>query len=302
MIVPDVEQIASAGGLEALPANKLLWLAGSDGRQWLLGVGGRKLLVPTASAAAGLGLVPGSAVPVPEAFLTSVPDGPALVPPPYNTAPDAPPPNDKAAASIRLFDYHPPSGSVQHLMRRSDGLATISMTQSALLQAAGAPAPAAMTAAQLASAKISAQPDVSDQIPDVAGRTAMALGDREFCLRQHDDGVTVSSSVLLAKPGLAGSGLSEGTAAHSVGSGAGAAVAPPSGMLVRADSVADPSRVGPTYLITDTGRKYLVVDADALNALGYGGVATQYLPAQILAVVPDGPQLSRQAVGVQNGG
>jgi hypothetical protein len=71
---------------------------------------------------------------------------------------------------------------------------------------------------------------------------------------------------------------------------------------VRADSVADPSGAGPTYLITDTGRKYLIADADALKALGYGGVTPQYLPARILALVPEGPQLSRQAVGVRNGG
>jgi hypothetical protein len=52
-----------------------------------------------------------------------------------------------------------------------------------------------------------------------------------------------------------------------------------------------------TYLVTDTGRKYPVVNTQALASLGYGGVARQSIAGSLLALVPMGPALDPATAG-----
>ena len=52
-----------------------------------------------------------------------------------------------------------------------------------------------------------------------------------------------------------------------------------------------------TYLVTDTGRKYPVVNAQALASLGYGGVAKPPIAGSLLALVPTGPALDPATAG-----
>jgi type VII secretion protein EccB len=63
-------------------------------------------------------------------------------------------------------------------------------------------------------------------------------------------------------------------------------VPPGSGALVK-------DRSNAVYLITDTGNKYPVVDADAVKALGYGSVAAPTVDTSLLALLPKGPALDR---------
>lgn len=67
---------------------------------------------------------------------------------------------------------------------------------------------------------------------------------------------------------------------------------PPSGgaVVVEAGSAT-------TYLVTDTGLKYPVVNTQALASLGYGGVARQSIAGSLLALVPTGPALDPVTVG-----
>ncbi|MER8223586.1 type VII secretion protein EccB [Streptomyces sp. NPDC094143] len=61
--------------------------------------------------------------------------------------------------------------------------------------------------------------------------------------------------------------------------------------------------VGSTaYLVTDTGMKYRVRDAEAMQALGYAGAEPRPLPALLLAMLPTGPDLSTQAALSGKGG
>jgi hypothetical protein len=67
---------------------------------------------------------------------------------------------------------------------------------------------------------------------------------------------------------------------------------PPSGgaVVVESGSVT-------TYLVTDTGRKYPVVNAQALASLGYGGAARPPVAGSLLALVPTGPALDPATAG-----
>ncbi len=49
----------------------------------------------------------------------------------------------------------------------------------------------------------------------------------------------------------------------------------------------------PYHLVTERGRRYLIpTDAD-LAALGYRGIQAPVVPAGLLALLPEGPALSR---------
>jgi hypothetical protein len=52
---------------------------------------------------------------------------------------------------------------------------------------------------------------------------------------------------------------------------------------------------GTAFLVTDTGRRHAVADADALRALGYGEVAVPRVAKGLLMLLPSGPELSRAA-------
>jgi hypothetical protein len=67
---------------------------------------------------------------------------------------------------------------------------------------------------------------------------------------------------------------------------------PPSGGAVVVESGS-----ATTYLVTDTGRKYPVVNAQALASLGYGSVAKSPVNGSLLALVPMGPALDPATAG-----
>ncbi len=67
------------------------------------------------------------------------------------------------------------------------------------------------------------------------------------------------------------------------------------GVLVEAQaSPTAPAGTGTVSVVTDAGRRFAVADADALGHLGYGGVTPQRLPAELVALLPEGPALDRK--------
>jgi hypothetical protein len=77
-------------------------------------------------------------------------------------------------------------------------------------------------------------------------------------------------------------------------------VPPTTGALVAAtQSTGAPA--GTTYLVTDTGRRYPVVDAAAVSALGYGSSSHTEVAGSVLALLPSGvpldPAAAQQVVG-----
>ena len=60
---------------------------------------------------------------------------------------------------------------------------------------------------------------------------------------------------------------------------------------VAAASPSAPAGSGTVSVVTDTGRRYPVASRDLLGRLGYGGVSPRQVPAQLIALLPQGPSL-----------
>jgi type VII secretion protein EccB len=62
-------------------------------------------------------------------------------------------------------------------------------------------------------------------------------------------------------------------------------------VVVAAASPTAPASSGTVSIITDTGRRYPLASRDVLPKLGFGGVTPQQVPAQLIALLPEGPSL-----------
>jgi type VII secretion protein EccB len=62
-------------------------------------------------------------------------------------------------------------------------------------------------------------------------------------------------------------------------------------LVVSAASPTAPDTTGTVSLITDTGKAYPLAGRDLLGKLGYGNVKPRQIPAQFLALMPQGPAL-----------
>jgi type VII secretion protein EccB len=62
-------------------------------------------------------------------------------------------------------------------------------------------------------------------------------------------------------------------------------------LVAAAASPSAPPAGGTVSIVTDTGRRYPVATRDVLGKLGYGGVPPQQVPAQMIALLPEGPSL-----------
>jgi hypothetical protein len=70
-------------------------------------------------------------------------------------------------------------------------------------------------------------------------------------------------------------------------------------MLAVAIPLPAPPRAPNRYLITDRGIRYLLPDNAAVNSLGFAGVEPIAVADDVLAMLPAGPVLSREAVGLK---
>jgi hypothetical protein len=75
-------------------------------------------------------------------------------------------------------------------------------------------------------------------------------------------------------------------------------------LVVAAASPTAPATTGTVSIVTDTGRRYPVATRDVLAKLGYGGVTPRQVPAQLIALLPQGPSLdaNRARQSVSTGG
>ena len=61
--------------------------------------------------------------------------------------------------------------------------------------------------------------------------------------------------------------------------------------MVAAASPNAPAESGTVSIVTDTGRRYPIASRDLLGRLGYGGTTPRQVPAQLIALLPQGPAL-----------
>ncbi|MER7187679.1 type VII secretion protein EccB [Streptomyces hyaluromycini] len=268
----------SAAALAALPAGRQVLLTGPGDTRYLL-LRGAKYPVPGDSTLIALGLDDQAALPATADWLAAVPTGAALAAPvPAGAGKAAGQVAGQTAKIGQLFrtstDGTGNTGSTVHYyVMRSDGLARVNATEYALLAARpGAPAPRQVGQSDIAVAPVSADDATTGRVPDLSGVRALAGG--TVCLTEASDG---RARITVGTPGAGGIVLPAG-----------------GGVLAVPDN--SPAGDRTEYLITEQGLKYRIADTDAERALGFGdGKRRLALPAGVLALVPDGPALSRAA-------
>ncbi|MEU6194224.1 type VII secretion protein EccB [Streptomyces sp. NPDC047061] len=262
----------SAAGLSALPADRQVLLTGPGSARYLL-LRGVKYPVPGDSTLIALGLDDQVALPATADWLAAVPTGAALTAPVPAGA--GKPAGQVAGQATKVGQvFRTSTGGTEHYyVMRSDGLARVNGTEYALLAARpGAPAPRQVGQSDIAVAPVSTDGATTGRVPDLTGVHALAAG--TVCLTETTDGRT---RITVGAPDAGGVVLPAG----------GGVLAVPDG-----SSSADRTE----YLITEQGLKYRIADTDAEKALGFGdGKRRLSLPTGVLALVPDGPVLSRAA-------
>ncbi|MEU6028851.1 type VII secretion protein EccB [Streptomyces tauricus] len=257
-----------AAALAALPPDRQALLSGPGGARYLL-LRGVKHPVPGDATLIALGLDDQTPLSATAEWLAAVPTGAALA------APDLPgagePAGQVAGRTARVGQVFRTGadGTEHHYVMRSDGLALVNATEYALLAARpGAPAPRQVGQPDIAAAPVAADRGTTGRVPDLTDVRALAGG--TVCLDTRTGGrtrITVRAA------------------------GRGGVVLPAGGGVL---AVPDGGRT--EYLITEQGLKYRIADSDAGGALGLGDSGHRLpLPAGVLALVPNGPVLSRAA-------
>lgn len=186
----------------------------------------------------------------------------------------------------------------------ADGIVSVTQTEASLVLGdpanraayrSGPPRPRVVRPYDIAAATQSAKPPAGGY-PDRVPRL-VALPPRGAAVCAEGDGL--HGAALFVSPGLPlppgahatpapGSTSTDPLAADQV------YVPPAAGALVAATQ-SPGAPAGTVYLVTDTGRKYPVVDAAAVSALGYGSASRAAVAASLLALLPTGVPLDPAA-------
>ncbi|WP_089101312.1 type VII secretion protein EccB [Streptomyces hyaluromycini] len=307
---------ATAGA--GLPAGQALLVSGPDRTDYLVWRGNRYRLASGTATAEALGYGAADPLPVSAAFLDALPAGADLAPPAVPGQGTAGPALDGRKTRVgQVFVVRTPGSTERYYLLLRTGLVPLTATQAALsLSGPGvrekayggaAPVAVAITADALNGVLVQGDSDV-----ETAGRALPATPPallpvsqtQEACVRLRaaggatatgtgtGAGVGVGVAVIDAGALPAHAKTPAGTACLPVDS---VAVPPDGGSLVRALGAGGGQVGDTTYLVTETGMKYLVPSAAAAQDLGYDLSAARGLPSALLAMLPTGPDLSPQS-------
>jgi type VII secretion protein EccB len=235
---------------------------------------------PSVLSALGLGDLQPS--PVAATWLGALPTGAAVVPP---AIPDLGGPAPKVggieAEVGTLFSTGAGAGEEDYVLL-SDGLAPITRTEVALLEATSGASPHQISTAAIAAAPVSKNRSLLGALPDFLAGPVFNPGSAALCVRQTAPGATSSSSVVTE-------------------SASGVAADPPvvlpagSGMLVEPPGQSQFAATTVIELITDNGERYLIDSSNALDALGYASAPKVVMPDSVIGLIPAGPALDVDA-------
>ncbi|MEU3795725.1 type VII secretion protein EccB [Streptomyces fructofermentans] len=259
---------SAASTLRPLTASRQIMVSGPKGAQYLIWRN-VKYPVPDPTTRIALGMDGQKTFSARTEWLASVPTGaPLAVPPPPNAGKAASKVAGKASRVGQLFRTST-AGTERHYLLRAEGLVPVSPTAYALLAARpGAAQPRQVEQSDIAVAPVSTARATTDRIPDVLG--VPALDGKTACLEQLPNG---RHKLTVGPPNSR------------------RVVLPPGGGVL-----AVPHGTRTPYLITEQGMKYRLASDDAVQALGLGGTRNRLtLPADVLNLIPDGPELSRAA-------
>ncbi|MEU7467503.1 type VII secretion protein EccB [Streptomyces sp. NPDC044984] len=300
-------------GARGLGNSEAVLVRGSDGTSYLVWRGMRLRLDADANAAGSLGYGGTDARPVSAAFLDAFPQGPDLA------APEVPGQGARgpslAGRSSRvgqLFRVTVPGSGPRYHVLLKEGLAPVSDTEALLLMGdprtrvkayggadvtvrlLGADALSEHLAPSSAAVTDAALPATPPRLVSVPATSVACAGvvsaDGELAVD-----VRLLPDTALPEP-VQNPAPQVQPACLTVDA---VAVRPGKGALVNAVGAGGDVLGDTTYAVTDDGVKYRVTSQDALKALGYGDAERVAVPAQLLSMLPSGPDLSPAAA--QNG-
>ncbi|WP_405746012.1 type VII secretion protein EccB [Streptomyces sp. NBC_01525] len=264
----------------AIPDNRRVLLSAPGGTPYLLWHG-TKYRVPSRAALIALGLDDQQPLAAPKNWLSAVPTGVTL-------APADIPGLGKTAGKVaghavtvgQLFESIA-GGVDHHYVMRSDGVAPISATESALLAAQpGAAVALRMDASDIAVTPVSSDRTMMKRLPDVLNVRTLDAAESVICLRQRTRGESLRNEVVV-ESGAAASG-----ARHVL-------IPPGGGVLAVEQAQSSPqSATQRMYLINEQGMAYPLANDQARQALGYGRASALPLPEAVLGLLRRGPVLS----------
>jgi type VII secretion protein EccB len=292
------------GDMHVLGADQGLLVQPAGGAPYLV-ADGYLYQLPAQAALVALGFQNIAALPVAPNWLGTLPQGRDLglvdVPGAGNAAPAV------GGAATRVGEVLATSaalgGPADYYLVRADGLEKITQTEAVLVLGDPANAAAYPGAAAKAVQTSLAQVDSAPQHPagaDAAGYPAQipaaanaGAGTTVVCAA--GDGRDAAS--IGTGPGLP---LPVGARVMSTGAGAGAAVAshvyvPPGSAALVAAQAAPGAPATATYLVTDEGIKFRLVNKTARSSLGYGSVTPVPVSTTLLDLLPTGPALGFSA-------
>jgi type VII secretion protein EccB len=298
-VTPYVRLTVGQGpGGTALTASRALLVSALDGTPYLVWDDHRLRVPGRAAALTALDYASASPLPVGDAWLSALPQGPDLAAP---AVPNSGQAGTAVAGRPALVGQVYATGTgtgAQYYVELRDGLAPVTPSQADLLLAqAGQPAAIPVTAAVAAttrSATSLASPGLPATPPTLVGGVAGSqLG---ACETYPPDGSFLPSLWTVSVRASSATRAPSGTPADASGTAvAGQIQVPPGGGAV-VQAVAAPGASGGTlYVVTDEGVKYPLPDAGVLTALGLGGVTPARLPSALLDLMRTGPTLDPQA-------
>jgi type VII secretion protein EccB len=225
------------------------------------------------------------------AWLNAVPLGPDLIPP---TIPGFG--QQSGIDDLRvgqLLSNADPAGGVASAFSvvLADGISAVTPMQALLLRTVpgvGAPVAKGLDLDHLSNSKTTiSDSGTADPLPQTV--PASAVTPTVACISRHGDGthdaIWINSSV---PPAVAVSGATVPGGVQVdrvyVARGAGAVVS-------SSPSPSAPAGAGTITLVTDTGLRYAVTSREALAKLGYGDITLTRVPAELVAMLPQGPAL-----------
>ncbi|MCF2131844.1 type VII secretion protein EccB [Strepomyces sp. STD 3.1] len=291
-----------------------------DSTTWLLLAGNRFRVAGGQAALDALGYANSEPMDVSAAFLDALPAGPDLVAPEAEGLGEPGPELDGRRSKVGMvFEVGTPGADRQYYLLRRQGLVPITAMQAALAlgdrdtrEKAYSEGSAVVRTLPVGAAEAERAP--SDPASDALREAGKALPaappgletvgtGRGLCVRLTPEGERGTRVALTLGPASAGTGT-EATPPNALAPCSpvdAVQVAASHGGLVRVLSASGRNLGSTVYLVTDTGIKYRLGDADSAQALGYEvGEHAQAVPAALLRMLPTGPDLSRSAAAASS--
>lgn len=273
---------------DPLPADRFVVVRDQRDVAYLL-ANGVKYRVDDEAVLVVLGAATVSPAPAPQLWLDWLDDGPALAPARIEGA-GAPGPQvgGRAHPVGTLFRQRVESGSEQFFVLRRDGLAPMSRTEFLLADAKDEDAAVELNPAAIVDARRSADRSLLDRLPDLTPLRLLDTAGRALCARQRPVSAEEYASEVVLVPRPAAAVSADGTPLVLTRPGA--------GMHVVAAPVPAQTATARTFVISDDGIAYRLADQATRSALKLGTVAPIPFPKDLLAAMPQGAVLSREAV------